>query len=64
MTSGPGEFVHGHEARVSQGAESHAAAGADGEPGDAAVVEAHPQPSLWRKLQCPEGHREQTHGSQ
>jgi len=58
--SGPSEFVHRHKSRVSQGPESHAAAGPDGEPGDAAVVKAHPQPALRRKLQSPEGHHDTT----
>lgn len=52
-TSCPGEFIWRHEARVSQRSESHSATGPNRQPGDAAVVQAHPQPALRRKLQSP-----------
>lgn len=51
--SGPRQLFWGHKSRVSQSSEGHPAAGPDGEPGDAAVVQAHTQPSLRRKLQSP-----------
>ncbi len=52
-TSCPGEFIWRHEARVSQRSETHSATGPNRQPGDAAVVQAHPQPALRRKLQSP-----------
>ena len=37
--SGPSQFVWRHKARVSKSPKSHPAAGADGKPGDAAIVQ-------------------------
>ena len=54
--SGPSELVWRHEAGISQSPQRHPAAGSDGEPGDAAVVEAHPEPALRRKLESPDTH--------
>lgn len=51
--SGPRQLFRRHKSRVSQSSEGHPAAGPDGEPRDAAVVQAHTQPSLGRKLQSP-----------
>lgn len=51
--SGASQFVRGHEAGVPQGPQSHPAAGSDGQPRDAAVVQAHPQPALRGELQSP-----------
>lgn len=51
--SGKRELVWGHEARVAQHLECHAAAGPDGEPGDAAVAQAHAEPALRGELESP-----------
>lgn len=51
--SSPRQLLRGHEPCVPQGSEGHPAAGPDGEPGDAAVVQAHPQPPLRGELQRP-----------
>lgn len=53
--SGPRQLLWGHEPCVPQGSEGHPAAGPDGEPGDAAVVQAQPQPPLRGELQRPAG---------
>lgn len=50
--SGAGEFFRRHKARVAH-PQSHPATRSDGDPGDAAVIQAQTQPTFCGKLQSP-----------